>query len=53
MAEDMVVMNESNIKDVISMLNQNIEKILDGDYKKEAENIKEFRQKLYCDKVSK
>ena len=52
MANDMVVMNETNIKDVLDKLQENLEKILDGNYKKEAEDIKDFRKKLYADKVS-
>ena len=47
MANDMMVMNENNIKDVISMLNSNIEKLFNSDYIKEAEKIKNFRQDLY------
>ena len=50
MANDMVLMNETNIKDVVSLLHKNIENILDNDYKKQAELIKDFRQKLYADK---
>lgn len=47
MANDMIVMNEENIKDVVTLLNGNIDKILAGDYKKEAQEIKDFREKLY------
>ena len=47
MANDMVVMNRQNIQDVVTMLNSNIEKLFDTDYKKEAKKIKEFREKLY------
>ena len=47
MANDMVVMNSDNIKDVVSMLNTNIEKLFNSDYKKEAATIKNFREKLY------
>ena len=52
MANDMVLMNEANIKDVVSLLNDNIDKIMTGNYKKEAERIKEFRRNLYVDKPS-
>ena len=47
MANDMIMMNGENIKDVVSMLNSNIEKLFGSDYKKEAAEIKEFREKLY------
>lgn len=47
MANDMIVMNGENIKDVVSLLNNNIDKILESDYKKTASEIKNFRQKLY------
>ena len=47
MANDMVVMNSENIKDVVNMLNSNIEALFKGDYKAEAIKIKEFRENLY------
>ena len=47
MANDMIVMNKENIKDVVSMLNSNIDKLFNCDYKKEASGIKDFREKLY------
>ena len=47
MANDMVVMNRENIKDVVSMLNGNVEKMFNSDYKHEAEKIKKFRENLY------
>ena len=47
MANDMVIMNRDNIKDVVSLLNSNIENLFDSDYKKEAQNIKQFRENLY------
>lgn len=47
MANDMVVMNRENIKDVVKMLNVNIEKLFASDYKQEANNIKTFRQNMY------
>lgn len=47
MANDMIIMNKENIKDVVSMLNSNIEKLFNSDYKKEAQDIKAFREKLY------
>ena len=53
MANDMIVMNNDNIKDVVTLLNQNIDAILDSDYKKTAETIKEFRKELYDSKASK
>ena len=53
MANDMIVMNGDNIRDVVTMLNSNIDKILDSDYKKQAELIKDFRSELYASKPSK
>ena len=47
MANDMVVMNRDNIKDVVNMLNSNIEKLFVSDYKAEAQEIKKFRENLY------
>lgn len=47
MANDMIVMNKDNIKDVVSMLNSNINDLFNSDYKKEAQEIKEFRENLY------
>ena len=47
MANDMVVMNKENIKDVVNMLNSNIEKLFGSDYKAEAQEIKKFRENLY------
>lgn len=47
MANDMIVMNRENIKDVVSMLNTNIDKLFNNDYKTEATKIKEFRENLY------
>ena len=51
MANDMIVMNGENIKDVVTELDKNIDLILKSDnYKKEAENIKNFRKELYASK---
>ena len=47
MANDMVIMNKDNIKDVVELLNNNINALFNSDYKKEAEKIKEFRKELY------
>lgn len=47
MANDMVVMNRENIKDVISLLNTNVDKLFDSDYKEKAKKIKDFRENLY------
>ena len=47
MANDMIVMNKENIKDVVALLNENIDKLFNSDYKKEAKDIKEFRESLY------
>ncbi len=47
MANDMVIMNKNNIKDVVELLNNNINALFNSDYKKEAEKIKEFRKELY------
>ncbi len=53
MANDMIVMNNENIKDVLDLLNKNAAAILTSDYKSTAEEIKEFRQNLYASKPSK
>ncbi len=50
MANDMIVMNGDNIKDVIELLNNNINKLYKGNYIKEADKIKAFRKKLYVSK---
>ena len=51
MANDMIVMNGENIKDVVTMLDKNIDFILESKcYKSEAENIKKFRKELYTSK---
>lgn len=47
MANDMIKMNETNIKEVVSMLNSNIDNLYNSDYKKEAGKIKKFREELY------
>lgn len=47
MANDMVVMNGENIKDVIKLLNKNVNKLFAGNYRDEAEKIKAFREELY------
>jgi prephenate dehydrogenase len=47
MANDMVMMNGENIKDVVTLLNKNVAKLMEKDYKIQAEEIKEFRQELY------
>lgn len=47
MANDMIIMNGENIKDVVTLLNQNIDAILQSDYKKTADEIKSFRANLY------
>ncbi len=47
MADDMVQMNGENIKDVIKLLDKNLDEILESDYKKTAQCIKDFRQELY------
>lgn len=47
MAEDMVNMNKENIEYTIELLNKNLNKLLGKDYKKQAEKIKNFRNKLY------
>ena len=47
MANDMIVMNKDNIKDVVSMLNTNIDNLFDSEYKQKAEKIKIFRENLY------
>ena len=51
MANDMILMNGENIKDVVTLLDKNIDAILESDYKKQAEHIKEFRKNLYVSKV--
>lgn len=47
MANDMVVMNAENIKDVVSRLNLNINNLLTENYKDKAKEIKQFREVLY------
>ena len=47
MANDMVLMNGENIKDVLKELNKNFEKLMSSNYKEQAEDVKSFRQKLY------
>lgn len=47
MAEDMVNMNKENINSTIELLNKNLEKLLNKNYKTQASKIKEFREKLY------
>ena len=47
MANDMVVMNKDNIKDVVNMLNTNIENLFQSDYMEKARKIKKFRENLY------
>lgn len=47
MANDMIIMNEENIKDVVQLLNKNITAILSSNYKEEASKIKDFRKNLY------
>lgn len=47
MANDMVKMNNDNIRLVIEMLKNNIDDLLKEDYKSQAKEIKDFRQKLY------
>ena len=46
MANDMIVMNEENIKDVVKLLNKNINTMFSGNYKSEASKIKDFRSCL-------
>ena len=53
MANDMVLMNGDNIKDVINLLNKNVNKLFEGNYIKEAEKIKSFRTELYASKALK
>ena len=53
MANDMVVMNENNIKDVVTLLNKNINELMSSDYKNKAQNVKDFREALYCSKPAK
>ena len=47
MAEDMVTMNNANIKSALNDLSVAIDKLLSGDYKQEIENIKSFRSEMY------
>ena len=47
MANDMIEMNTNNIKDVINLLNKNVDNLLVSNYKEEAGKIKEFRKELY------
>jgi len=50
MANDMIIINQDNIKDVVSMLNENITKLFNSDYKSEITRIKQFRENLYLQK---
>jgi len=50
MANDMVVMNRNNIKDVVAMLNSSIEELFGLDYINQAKKIKNFRENLYNNK---
>lgn len=47
MANDMVSMNKENIKYAVELMKENIDKLLENDYKTEADKIKDFRGKLY------
>ena len=47
MANDMILMNGNNIKDAVELLNLNIDKLLQKNYKPQAESIKNFRENLY------
>ncbi len=47
MANDMITMNETNIRNAIEMLNKNLNELLTPNYLNEAEEIKDFRTKLY------
>lgn len=47
MANDMLTLNTENIKESLISLKNNIDKILESDYKQTAEIIKNKRQKLY------
>ena len=47
MANDMVTMNRENIKNVVTLLNSNIDELFEKDYKEQAAEIKNFREKLY------
>ena len=50
MANDMVLMNGENIRDVVTLLDDNIENIMGANYKQQADEIKEFRKNLYSSK---
>lgn len=50
MANDMINMNNKNIRKAVKDLDKNIEKILDSDYELEANKIKNFRKNLYVEK---
>ena len=47
MASDMFNMNAVNILDALETLNDSLFKLLDDDYKVQADRIKNFRKELY------
>ena len=47
MANDMVFMNEENIKNAVDELNKNIKILMSGNYRDEASTVKQFRENLY------
>lgn len=47
MAEDMVLMNRDNIDDAVNSLKNNINVLLNGNYKEDADKIRNFRKNLY------
>ena len=47
MAEDMVNLNNDNIKLSVEMLNESVKELLSGDYRSKIEQIKSFRSNLY------
>jgi len=47
MATDMINLNEENIRAGLNFLQENIYKLLNGNYSEQIEKIKDFRQELY------
>lgn len=48
MASDMVSMNGENIKEAVSLLNSNIDALMNGNYPENVQEIKNFRKALYA-----
>ena len=47
MAEDMIKMNNENIKYALEALINSAQKLLDGNYREKIEKIRQFRKNMY------